>query len=40
MGTFKKLLTDLASEGVDEYYRLTPESTFLDIGHGKGTCVY
>ena len=39
MGSFRKILAALMKEE-DEDYRLSNESTFLDIGHGLGACVY
>jgi hypothetical protein len=40
MGSFRAILTALTSSGLDEFYRLGEQSTFLDIGHGLGACVY
>jgi len=38
-GCFRKLLSTLMEEK-SEYHRLTSSSTFYDIGHGLGFCVY
>ena len=40
MASFRAILATLTSSGQDEFYRLGEQSTFLDIGHGLGACVY